>query len=101
MKIAIMGAMREEIEPILAVLGDYTSEEHAGNIFYSAHYAGHELVIAYSKIGKVFSTLTATTMIEHFGADRLLFSGVALKIRCARHCKPVLSECLQIFLYQN
>ena len=33
MQIAIMGAMREEIDPILAALGDYTSEEHAGNIF--------------------------------------------------------------------
>jgi len=35
------------------------------------------VVIAYSKIGKVFSTLTATTMIEKFDAELLLFSGVA------------------------
>jgi len=34
-------------------------------------------VVAYSKIGKVFSALTAATMIEHFGCDRLLFTGVA------------------------
>lgn len=77
MKIAIMGAMREEIDPILSALGEYTSEEHAGNIFYSAQYAGHELVIAYSKIGKVFSAITASVMIERFGAQALLFSGVA------------------------
>lgn len=77
MKIAIMGAMREEIDPILAALGEYTSEEHAGNVFYSAQYAGHEVVIAYSKIGKVFSAITASVMIERFGAQVLLFSGVA------------------------
>lgn len=77
MKIAIIGAMREEIDPILAALGDYTSEEHAGNIFYRAQYAGHELVIAYSKIGKVFSAITASVMLERYGSKALLFSGVA------------------------
>lgn len=77
MKIAIMGAMREEIDPILATVDDYTSTEHAGNVFYECVYGGHELVIAYSKIGKVFSAITATVMIERFGAQKLLFSGVA------------------------
>jgi adenosylhomocysteine/aminodeoxyfutalosine nucleosidase len=76
-KIAIMGAMPEEISPILEKLPSYKTVEFAGNRYYEATYRGVELVIAYSKIGKVFSTLTATTMIEHFGADRLLFSGVA------------------------
>jgi len=77
LKIAIMGAMPEEIAPILEKIGDYTTTRYAGNTFYECTYAGHTLVIAYSKIGKVFSTLTATTMIERFGAQILLFSGVA------------------------
>ncbi len=77
MKIAIMGAMVEEITPLLAALGEYTKTEYAGNVYYEAEYKGLELVIAYSKIGKVFSTLTAATMIEKFGAEKLLFSGVA------------------------
>ncbi len=76
-KIAIMGAMPEEVAPILEKLGQYKTTEYAGNKYYEATYNGVELVIAYSKIGKVFSTLTATTMIEHFGAKKLLFSGVA------------------------
>ena len=76
-KIAIMGAMPEEVAPILEKLGEYKTTEYAGNKYYEATYNGVELVIAYSKIGKVFSTLTATTMIEHFGAGKLLFSGVA------------------------
>ena len=76
-KIAIMGAMPEEVAPILEKLGEYKTTEYAGNKYYEAKYKGLDVVVAYSKIGKVFSTLTATTMIEHFGCDRLLFSGVA------------------------
>jgi adenosylhomocysteine/aminodeoxyfutalosine nucleosidase len=72
-----MGAMPEEIAPILERVGDYTMTEVAGNKYYECSYAGHDLVIAYSKIGKVFSTLTAATMIEKFGAQKMLFSGVA------------------------
>ena len=77
MKIAIMGAMVEEITPLLEKLGTYKTIEYAGNKYYEASYKGVDLVIAYSKIGKVFSTLTATIMIEKFGAEKLLFSGVA------------------------
>jgi len=76
-KIAIMGAMPEEIAPILKIVGEYKTIEYAGNTYYQANYKGSELVIAYSKIGKVFSTLTAATMIEYFGCEKLLFSGVA------------------------
>ncbi len=77
MTLAIMGAMPEEIAPILERLGEYRTTTYAGNKYYEASYKGLNLVIAYSKIGKVFSTLTATTMCEHFGAQKLLFSGVA------------------------
>ena len=72
-----MGAMPEEIAPILEIVGEYKTTEYAGNSYYEATYKGTQLVIAYSKIGKVFSTLTASTMIHHFACDRLLFSGVA------------------------
>jgi len=77
MKLAIMGAMPEEIAPILERVGEYKLTKKAGNSYYECGLAGHDLVIAYSKIGKVFSALTAATMIEHFGAEMLLFSGVA------------------------
>ena len=36
-----------------------------------------ELVLAYSKVGKVYSTLTATIMIEKFKIQKLIFTGVA------------------------
>jgi len=77
MKIAIMGAMPEEIAPILEKFDSYKTTKYAANKYYEVNYKGVDLVIAYSKIGKVFSTLTAASLIEHFGCDTLLFSGVA------------------------
>ena len=77
MKIAIMGAMQEEISPLLSYFKDYKTIEFAKNKYYLTQYKGLELIIAYSKIGKVNASLTATTLIEKFGAQKLLFSGVA------------------------
>ncbi|UTJ05802.1 5'-methylthioadenosine/adenosylhomocysteine nucleosidase [Arcobacter roscoffensis] len=76
-KIAIMGAMEEEIEPLLAHFDNVNIVEFANNKYYEVSYKGVEIVIAYSKIGKVFASLTAATMIEKFECDTLLFSGVA------------------------
>ena len=68
--------MPEEIEPLLKELNP-KKIEFANNKFYFANFASHELIIAYSKIGKVNSAITATLMIEKFGAQKLLFTGVA------------------------
>jgi len=76
-KIAIMGAMPEEIEPIIGKLDNVQTVVYGDNTYYEGSYHGQEVVVAYSKIGKVFATLTATTLIEKFGCDMLLFSGVA------------------------
>ena len=76
-KLAIMGAMEEEIEPLLAHFDNVNVIEFANNKYYEVNYKGLDIVVAYSKIGKVFASLTATTMIEKFTCDTLLFSGVA------------------------
>jgi adenosylhomocysteine/aminodeoxyfutalosine nucleosidase len=77
MKIAIMGAMPEEIEPIIAKLDNLNVVEYAANKYYEGSFNGKDIVVAYSKIGKVFATLTATVLIEKFGCSVVLFSGVA------------------------
>ena len=76
-KIAIMGAMPEEIAPLLEKVENIKKIEYANNSYYEATYKGKELVIAYSKIGKVFSSLTASTLIKKFRCTKILFSGVA------------------------
>ncbi len=86
MKIAIMGAMVEEVDPFLDI-GDhepllkyfkkYNDVDYASNLYHEAKYRDIDIVLSYSKIGKVNAALTAATMIEHFGCDMLLFTGVA------------------------
>ena len=73
-KIAIMGAMPEEIEPIVSKLDNVKQTVYGANTYYEGSYNGQEVVVAYSKIGKVFATMTATMLIEKFGCDKLLFS---------------------------
>lgn len=76
-KIAIMGAMPEEIKPIVSKLDNVKQTVYGANTYYEGSYNGQEVVVAYSKIGKVFAAMTATMLIEKFGCDKLLFSGVA------------------------
>jgi len=73
----ILCAMREELEPILGYMDIKEKHTHANNVYYIAEFEGRDIVLAYSKIGKVNATITATVMIEKFGVDVLLFSGVA------------------------
>jgi len=77
MTIAIMGAMPEEITPLLEIIGEHETINYAANKYYKGKFANHDVVVAYSKIGKVNAALTASTLIEKFGAEKLLFSGVA------------------------
>ncbi len=86
MKIAVMGAMLEEVdpflelrehEPLLHYFRKHSDVKYGGNLYHEARYKDLEIVLAYSKIGKVNAALTAATMIEHFGCDVLLFTGVA------------------------
>ena len=77
MKIGIMGAMREEIEPLFDYFSEINAYEIGGNTYYEGKYKEIEIVFAYSKIGKVFASLTASVLIMHFGVKKLLFSGVA------------------------
>lgn len=81
-----MGAMLEEVEPFLEVADHeplleffkkHTDTVYGGNTYHEAKYKGLDIVLAYSKIGKVNAGLTAATMIEKFGAEMLLFTGVA------------------------
>ena len=85
MTIGIMGAMVEEIEPLLEFFKEYKRVEIANNRYFLAKYKGCDIVVAYSKIGKVFASLTACTMIEKFGIEKLLFSGVAGAINDSLH----------------
>ncbi len=75
--IGILCAMREELEPILEYVEVKEVIDYGRNKYYLARFQNKDLVLAYSKIGKVNSATTATIMIEKFNARKVLFSGVA------------------------
>ncbi|MDC8003064.1 5'-methylthioadenosine/adenosylhomocysteine nucleosidase [Aureisphaera galaxeae] len=77
MKTGIMSAMLEEMESLLEVM-DITSTQEKGNrTYYSGMLWGHEVVLVFSRWGKVASATTATHLIIEHKVDRILFSGVA------------------------
>jgi adenosylhomocysteine nucleosidase len=99
-RLAIMSAVHEELAALLELLrADHgASDAHrpgslraargqaaqrmpmvqvAGRQFWQTQWQGHELVLVLSRIGKVAAATTASVLIERFGADRILFSGVA------------------------
>ncbi len=72
-----MGALGEEIAPLLAHYKDYEIVEFGGNTFYKVKLANKIVMIAKSRIGKVHSALTASSMILHFGCEKIIFNGIA------------------------
>lgn len=75
--IGIIGAMREEITPLLDFFKKYEEIKIGGNSFYTTTYKNYNIVIAYSKIGKIHAALTCSTIALHFHADYIIFTGVA------------------------
>lgn len=77
MVIGIIGAMVEEITPLLQCFGHHTKHHIGGNIYYEITKNQHKIFIAYSKIGKIHAALSASVMIFKFGCEQIIFSGVA------------------------
>lgn len=76
-KIAIMAALKEEIESLLATIQVRHTYEHGRRIFYEGDLFGQPVLLVFSRWGKVAAAATATELIARFGATRILFFGVA------------------------
>lgn len=74
---AIVSAMHEELSAVLALMPDEQKVVHAGREFWLGHLEGQAVVVVLSRIGKVAAATTATVLIERFGVQRILFTGVA------------------------
>jgi adenosylhomocysteine nucleosidase len=75
--IIIISAMHEELSAVLALMPHERKQVIAGREFWIGHLHGQEVVAVLSRIGKVAAATTATVAIEHFGATRIIFTGVA------------------------
>ncbi|MEZ5607618.1 MAG: 5'-methylthioadenosine/adenosylhomocysteine nucleosidase [Burkholderiaceae bacterium] len=76
-RIGIVSALHEELAAVLQRLPDEQRESVAGRDFWCGHWHGHALVAVLARVGKVAAATTATILIERFGVDRIVFTGVA------------------------
>jgi adenosylhomocysteine nucleosidase len=76
-RIAILSALAEEQSGLRQQLTSPQRIERGGREFWCGDLLGHPVVLALSRIGKVAAATTATTLIEHLGAQRIVFTGVA------------------------
>ncbi|WP_046113233.1 5'-methylthioadenosine/adenosylhomocysteine nucleosidase [Aquincola tertiaricarbonis] len=75
--IAIVSALHEELSAIDALLEGRSLQQRGGRSFHRGRLQGHEVLLVLSGIGKVAAASTATLALDAFGAQALLFTGVA------------------------
>jgi adenosylhomocysteine nucleosidase len=74
---AILSALPEEQHGLLEQLQGAHKQTVAGRDFWLGQLHDQPVVLGLSRIGKVSATLTAAVLIGHFGASRIVFTGVA------------------------
>lgn len=74
---AILSALPEEQQGLREQLQGATKQTVAGRDFWLGQLHDQPVVLGLSRIGKVSATLTAAVLIGHFGAHRMVFTGVA------------------------
>ena len=75
--LAIVSALLDEQKGLLEQLQNPIKRMRAGRTFWSGQWAGHDVVLVLSKVGKVAAASTTVTLIEAFGVGQILFTGVA------------------------
>ena len=69
--------MPEEIDAIKSQLHITDEKIIANRIFYTGKLNNIDIVLVFSRWGKVASAITATSLITEFKIDHLIFTGVA------------------------
>jgi adenosylhomocysteine nucleosidase len=76
-RLAIVGAMHEEIAALRPCLDDPRTERRAGREFHLGRLDGHDVILVRCGIGKVAAATTAAVLLDAYDASALLFTGVA------------------------
>ena len=86
MCIAIMSAMPEENHCLVAAMEpNPTQITYGGRDYHIGKLWGHDVVIVFSRWGKVAAATSATVLITKFGATEIIFTGVAGGVRGDLH----------------
>ena len=75
--IGIIGAMEEEISFLREKMDIVTTKSVVGLTYYVGRYEGNNVVLVKSGIGKVNAAVCTQAMIDHFGVDYIINTGVA------------------------
>ena len=76
-RLAIVGAMHEEIAALRPCLDDLRTERRAGRDFHLGRLDGHDVILVRCGIGKVAAATTAAVLLDAYDAAALLLTGVA------------------------
>ncbi|MNI49454.1 5'-methylthioadenosine/S-adenosylhomocysteine nucleosidase [compost metagenome] len=76
-KIALIGAMNEEIDLLVKHMEGITESIKAGITFREGTYLGKQVVVCKSGVGKVNAAVTTQILIDQFRVEAILFTGVA------------------------
>jgi adenosylhomocysteine nucleosidase len=76
-RLAIVGAMHEEITALLPCLSDTRVERRAGRDFHLGRLDGHDVILVRCGIGKVAAATTTAVLLDAFDARAIVFTGVA------------------------
>lgn len=77
MKIGLIAAVPEEINTLHHDLSFTDEVTYAERTYYIGHYNNTEIILVYSRIGKVAASITTCALIEKFNADKIIFTGLA------------------------
>lgn len=77
MRIGVVGAMSEEVERLRLDLAAASERSIGMRTYASGRLYGSDAVVVFSRFGKVAAAATAVTLIQLFGADMIVFTGVA------------------------
>lgn len=77
MKIGIIGAMDEEIKLYKAEMDINKEISKAGITYYEGTWKGKDVVLCKSGVGKVNASVCTQIMIDGFGVESVIFTGVA------------------------
>ncbi len=77
MKIAVIGAMEQEVELLRAALENIKTETIANSEYTTGTYDGKEVVLLKSGIGKVNAAMSTTILLEKYQPDVVINTGSA------------------------
>lgn len=96
-KIGVIGAMKEEIELFHGHMQQPAESVKAGITFFEGEFQGKPIVLCKSGVGKVNAAVTTQLLIDTFGVEAIVFTGVAGAVDPSLEVGDIVvsTECLQ------